>query len=228
MLGTATCGRVVQQSLQMEGLLMKSTSRLIVSIVGAMALVASIFSGVARAADVSEPKLIIERVAGELFGLVKEKGETGLSDEAYYTKVGATLDPVVNFPFIAGSVMGKAAYQKASLTERQEFLAVFKDGMVKSLAKGILNYADSQIVIAGVDQINPTRVVVKQEVSADGTTHKLDYTMVQGKDGQWKLINVVLNGVNLGQSFSSQFKSSYRKHNGDLSKVTANWLADAS
>lgn len=206
---------------------MKSTSRLVVIMLGAVALMASLVAGVARAADQTDPKVIIESVAGELFGLVKEKGEAGLTDDAYYAKVGATLDPVVNFPFIAGSVMGKAVYQKATQEERQAFLSVFKDGMVKSLAKGILNYADSNIVIAGVDKVNATRVVVKQEVSADGTTHKVDYTMVKGKDGQWKLINVVLNGVNLGQSFSSQFKSSYRKHNGDLSKVTANWLADA-
>jgi phospholipid transport system substrate-binding protein len=62
---------------------------------------------------------------------------------------------------------------------------------------------------------------------AEGTSHKLDYTMVQGKSGEWKLINVVLNGVNLGQSFSGQFKAGLKKHGGDIDQVIANWLVDA-
>lgn len=175
----------------------------------------------------AEPKAIVESVAQELFGLVKAKNAAKTPDEEYFKQVEKVLDPVVNFPFIAGSVMGKATYKQASPAQRQEFLKVFKDGMIKSLGKGILGYADSKVVIAGVDTVNPTRVVVKQEVSADGATHKLDYTMVKGKSGEWKLINVVLNGVNLGQSFSSQFKAGLKKHNNNVDKVIATWLEDA-
>jgi phospholipid transport system substrate-binding protein len=51
--------------------------------------------------------------------------------------------------------------------------------------------------------------------------------MRKEKSGDWKLINVVLNGVNLGQSFIGQFKASLKKYNGDIDKVIANWLADA-
>ena len=86
---------------------------------------------------------------------------------------------------------------------------------------------ESKVTIAGVNEVNPTRHIVKQEVAIEGATHKLDYTMRKEKSGEWKLINVVLNGVNLGQSFSGQFKASLKKYNGDIDKVIANWLADA-
>jgi phospholipid transport system substrate-binding protein len=46
------------------------------------------------------------------------------------------------------------------------------------------------------------------------------------KTDQWKLTNVVLNGVNLGTSFQSQFKAAYKKHGNDLDKLIANWLAE--
>jgi phospholipid transport system substrate-binding protein len=123
-------------------------------------------------------------------------------------------------------VMGPA-YKKATPVQRKQFLEAFKSGMVKSLAKGVLGYAESKVVVAGVNEVNPTRVIVKQEVAAEGATHKLDYTMRKAKSGDWKLINVVLNGVNLGQSFSGQFKASLNKYNGNLDQVIANWLADA-
>lgn len=185
------------------------------------------FSTVATAADATQnPQVIVEAVADELFGLVKAKNAAKTTDDVYFQQVEKTLGGVVDFPFIAASVMGKA-YKQATPAQRKQFLTVFKDGMIKSFAKGILGYADSKVMVAGVNEVNPTRVIVKQEVTAEGTTHKLDYTMRKGSSNEWKLINVVLNGVNLGQSFSGQFKSSLTKYNGDIDKVIANWLVDA-
>lgn len=178
-------------------------------------------------AAAQSPQAIVESVAQKLFDLVKAKNAAKTADDAYYKQVEGALDGVVNFPFIAASVMGKDTYAKATPAQREQFQKVFKDGMVKSLAKGVLGYADSKVTIAGVTEANPARVVVKQEVATEGTTHKLDYTMQKAKDGEWKLINVILNGVNLGQSFSGQFKAGLKKYNGDVDKVIANWLVDA-
>ncbi|HSC66329.1 MAG TPA: ABC transporter substrate-binding protein [Cellvibrio sp.] len=181
----------------------------------------------APATTPQSPRAIVETVAQELFDLVKAKNAAKTADDAYYKQVEGVLSGVVNFPLISASVMGKETYAKATEAQRSQFQQVFKDGMVKSLAKGILGYADSKVAIAGVNEVNPERVVVKQEVAAEGTTHKLDYTMQKSKTGEWKLINVVLNGVNLGQSFSGQFKAGLKKYNGDVDKVIANWLVDA-
>lgn len=175
-----------------------------------------------------EPQVIVERVTQELFALVKAKKANNTADEAYYEQVKGTLDPVVNFSFIAAAVMGRQTFDGASAEQRAKFLDVFKNGLVRSYAKGIAGYVDSQIKVAGViaDKKNPKRVTVQQEVTYEGTTHKLDYTMVQGKSNDWKLINVTLNGVNLGVSFQGQFKSYMRKYNNNLDQVIANWLAE--
>ncbi len=187
----------------------------------------SVMAQAPAAAAAQSPQAIVESVAQELFGLVKAKNAAKTADDVYFKQVETALDGVVNFPFIAASVMGKDTYAKATPAQREQFQKVFKDGMVKSLAKGVAGYAESKVTIAGVTEVNPTRVVVKQEVAAEGTTHKLDYTMQKGKEGDWKLINVVLNGVNLGQSFTGQFKAGLKKYNGDIDKVIVNWLADA-
>lgn len=210
---------------------MMSTASLFKSLVGFFLSITLVWSQLASAQEPAkagaEPKAIVEGVAQELFDLVKAKNASKIPDDQYYKNVEKVLDPVVNFPFIAGSVMGKATYKQATPAQREQFLKVFKDGMVKSLAKGILGYADSKVVIVGVDTVKADRAVVKQEVTADGATHKLDYTMVKAKSGDWKLINVVLNGVNLGQSFSSQFKAGLKKYNNDVDQVISTWLVDA-
>lgn len=183
----------------------------------------------ATATATQEPQAIVERVTQELFALVKAKKANNTADEAYYQQVKSTLDSVVNFPFIAAAVMGKQAYGKANSEQREKFLDVFKNGLVKSYAKGIASYVDSETKVVGLlkDKKNPKRVTVQQEVTYEGATHKLDYTMVQGKTGEWKLVNVTLNGVNLGVSFQGQFKSYMRKYNNNLDEVIANWLSES-
>jgi len=192
-----------------------------------MLLSTSVMAQAPAVAATQSPQVIVESVATQLFGLVKTKNAAKTADDVYFKQVEGSLNGVVNFPYIAASVMGKATYAKATPAQREQFQKVFKDGMVKSLGKGVLGYADSKVTIAGVTEVNPARSIVKQEVAIDGAVHKLDYTMRKEKSGEWKLINVVLNGVNLGQSFSGQFKASLKKYNGDIDKVIANWLADA-
>ncbi len=197
-----------------------------------MLLAALLVSAVVNAAPApasDDPQVVVEAVTQELFTLVKAKDAAKGSDEVYFGQVETTLNDVVDFPFIAKHVMGERVFSKASKDQRDQFLVVFRSGLVKSYAKGIAGYANSNVKVVGVvrDKRNPKRAAVHQEVSEAGTTHQLDYTMVQDAAGQWKLINVTLNGVNLGVSFQGQFKAAMRKYKNDLDKVIANWLADA-
>jgi phospholipid transport system substrate-binding protein len=49
--------------------------------------------------------------------------------------------------------------------------------------------------------------------------------MGKASSGEWQLRNIVIEGVNLGEIYRSQFEASARKHNGDLNAVIDNWTA---
>lgn len=193
-----------------------------------ISIIVSLLAAVQVSADKGEPQKIVEGVTQELFSEVKKLSAGEITEEAYKARVNDILERVVNFPFIAANVMGQQAYSKATPEQRNAFATVFRNGLVNSYSKGISGYADSEISVVSVtqDPRNAKRVTVAQEVNDKGTLHKLDYTMLQDKAGDWRVVNVTLNGVNLGMSFSSQFKSSMRKYGNDLDKVIAGWLAD--
>ncbi|MBK8187148.1 MAG: ABC transporter substrate-binding protein [Cellvibrio sp.] len=186
-----------------------------------------LFTAQVQAAD--EPQVVVEKVATELFALANSKNEGKISEDEYFTKTEAVLDKVVAFGYIAKHVMGPDAYKKATPAQQEAFVKVFRTGLVKSYAKGITNYAKSKIEIVGASS-NPKKpgvATVEQKVTDKDAAHKLNYTMqLDKKTDQWKLTNVVLNGVNLGTSFQSQFKAAYKKHGNDLDKLIANWLAE--
>ena len=48
--------------------------------------------------------------------------------------------------------------------------------------------------------------------------------MYLNKQGQWKLINIVINGVNLGLTFRNQFYSLMEKEENNLDVVIERWV----
>lgn len=57
---------------------------------------------------------------------------------------------------------------------------------------------------------------------ARGTVYPLSYTMVR-LDEQWKLRNMVINGINVGKLFRDQFAQSMQSNRNDLDKTIAGW-----
>lgn len=183
-----------------------------------------VFTQAAHAAD-KTPQEIVEQATKDLFAVVKSNNAATKKTDAYYADVTKILDTVVDFPFIAKAVMRKSA-KNATPEQVEKFTTVFKNGLVKTYAKGIANYADSTVkTLPSTAKEDARRVSIDQDVSDKGTTHRLSYTMAQNKAGEWKLINVVLNGVNLGDSFTSQFDQAMIKNNNDINKVIDTWLA---
>lgn len=184
----------------------------------AMMLVAPISSAAEKS-----PQAIVEQATTDMLAIVKKHNAAGKKTDAYYADVQKTLEAVVDFPFIAKAVMRKSA-KTATPEQVEKFTAVFKSGLIKTYAKGIANYADSQIKTLPVSLAPDSRFVnVDQEVSDKGNTHKLSYKL-KLDNGEWKLINVTLNGVNLGESFTSQFDQAMIKNDKDVDKVIATWL----
>jgi phospholipid transport system substrate-binding protein len=195
------------------------------NLTGALLTLALMVVAPLSSAAEKSPQVIVEQATTELFATVKKHNASAKVTDAYYADIQKTLDSVVDFSFIAKAVMRKSA-KTATPEQTEKFTKVFKDGLIKTYAKGIANYADSQVKTIPVTMAADTRrVTVDQEISDKGNTHKLSYTLKLNDAGEWKLINVVLNGVNLGESFTSQFDQAMIKNDKNIDKVIETWLA---
>jgi phospholipid transport system substrate-binding protein len=183
----------------------------------------------------SEPKVAnaheqIQTVTDNLLKVIDEHKETyEKQPEPYYDAVAEVLDPIVDFKYIARVVMGSYGKQ-ATKDQRQRFVEAFRGGLVETYAKGMAGYSDEKIEIVPAKDTDAkkSRVSVLQEITTSDSTHKLAYTMKRSKDGEWRLINVVLDGINLGKTFRSQFTQAAKKHDGDIDAVIDGWLASES
>ncbi len=59
----------------------------------------------------------------------------------------------------------------------------------------------------------------------NGAIYPVEYSLVL-KDDVWKLRNVVINGINIGLQFKSQFGFYMQKHRNDIDSVIEAWRVD--
>ncbi|WP_299941559.1 phospholipid-binding protein MlaC [uncultured Microbulbifer sp.] len=187
------------------------------------ALLVAALSPAANAAQ--NPYVVIEGVSQKLLNVIRSNAPYANSDpQRYYNAVENVLIPIVDFDFIAIGVMGRYAKQ-ATASQRSRFTSTFRRDLVATFARGVANFGDLDVKVVNPGTV-PTRnrVNVLQEVRSKEGITKVSYTLVRNRAGQWKLINVILNGVNLGKTFRSQFAQSMRTH-GDIDKVISSWSA---
>lgn len=178
------------------------------------------------ASAAQNPYTLIEGVSNDLLSVIRSDGKhLGSNPQRYYSAVDRVLAPVVDFDFIARGVMGNYAKQ-ASPEQRARFAKTFRSDLVATFARGVATFGSMDVKV-----INPgsapsgNRVNVLQEVRSNEGLTKVSYTLVRNRSGQWKLINVILNGVNLGKTFRGQFAQAMQANGGDIDKVIASWSA---
>jgi len=182
------------------------------------------------AAHQSEPHQLVQNITDELLSLLKSgKLDPVAQPEETYVHLSKVLDPVIAFDYIAKGVMGRYA-KTVSSEQKTLFTERFKRGLVNTYGKGVSGFTNFQLTVLPPegDISGQRKVSVVQEVRGSGSVNYVSYTMAQNKNNQWKLINVVLNGVNLGKTFRGQFAQEVQKNSGDVNKVIDTWGADKS
>ncbi|MDB6061808.1 MAG: toluene tolerance protein [Verrucomicrobiaceae bacterium] len=190
-----------------------------------------------------DPYKIVQNTTERVLAIVKEgKGYYDKEPDRFNKQVAVVMDEVVDFDGFARGVMGTYAsaqrYQalttepeKAAFRERIErFSGTFKQGLVQTYAKGLLKFNGEKIETLpprkGDDLSTGTVAVMQNIYGASDKPYVVQYSMRRNKAGEWKLQNVIIEGINLGQTYRSQFASAADQNHGDLEKVIATWKVE--
>jgi phospholipid transport system substrate-binding protein len=171
---------------------------------------------------------LVEQASDELLVLIEESRAYVKDDpDRFFTAVEAMLRPVVDFKGFARSVMA-AHYKGANIDQRERFADAFKWSLVRSYALALTEFSDGEIVLIPADRPprSPRRQNVKMEIRlGSGEVYPVVYSMALGKDQVWRMRNIIINGVNIGLTYRSQFASAVQdpRYDGELDAVIDGW-----
>ena len=177
----------------------------------------------------SNPHKFIDARAQEMVAVIRNNQELYSKDpELFKDKINIIFEPMVDFRRVGASVMGRKHYFAATEDQRFRFIEIFKKSLLDNYASTLAQWGDQRIetVLPEIYEYNKTDTV-QQFLHTASNKYPIKYTIRDNGKGAWLIINISVNGVNLGKNFRNAFQASADKFDGDIEKVIINWSSNA-
>ncbi len=167
---------------------------------------------------------VVKGTTDELLGDLKaNKASYQQNPQAFFDALNRILGPVVDSEGISRSIMTVKYSRGASDAQMKRFEENFKTSLMQFYGKALLEYDNQDIRVLPARAESGDRTSVGMEVrDSKGTVYPVSYTMVQ-LGGEWKMRNVIINGINVGKLFRDQFADSMQRNGNDLDKTIDGW-----
>ncbi|AKA84519.1 toluene tolerance protein [Pseudomonas synxantha] len=146
----------------------------------------------------------------------------------FYEALNTIVGPVVDAEGISKSIMTVKYSRKATPAQMQTFQENFKRGLFQFYGNALLEYNNQGIVVDPAKEESGDRAEVGMKVSgSNGAIYPVSYTLTK-INGEWKLRNVVINGINIGKLFRDQFADAMQRNGNDLDKTINGWAGEVA
>jgi len=182
------------------------------------------FTGISVAA--TDAHTVVEQTTNSLLADLKANKDKYRTDPtAFYNAMDSILGAVVDADGISRSVMTVRYSRRATPEQMQRFQENFKRSLMQFYGNALLEYDNQSIrVLPGSVAQGDQRSEVRMEVTDHkGVIYPVSYTMVK-IDNDWRMRNVIINGINLGKLFRDQFAEAMQRNAQDLDRVIDNWV----
>ena len=179
------------------------------------------------------PYNFIDSNAQKMVIVLKENKSLFFEDRKLYEqKIKEIFEPMIDFRRVAATVMGKKYYLASSKEQRAEFVVIFKDSLLDTYAETLAQWENQTITTIfpknmEIQTNNLKNIEVQQTLNTGSSKYPISYKLRKNKDNSWSIVNIIVNGVNLGLTFRNQFQALAIKNNGDIESTLNEWVSDA-
>ena len=133
-------------------------------------------------------------------------------DKRFYNLLNDALD----MDFIGQFVLGRN-WRTASKTQRADFIKVYRDLNIKTWSKRFNEFKGKNFEFKGTSPSSSKgQVFVNTEVPMDQGAPAKVLWRVREKDGNYKIVDIIIEGVSLAQASRSEYTSFIKNNPGGL------------
>ena len=177
----------------------------------------------------SGPHKFIDSQAQEMVSIIINNQKLFAEDpELFKDKISMIFEPMVDFRRVGASVMGKKYYLASSKSQRLEFIQAFKNSLLDTYTSTLAQWGDQRIVTVFPEVYEYKKTEdVQQNLITPSNIYPITYKVRKDQSGDWLIINIIVNGVNLGLTFRNQFQALAKEHNENIDEIIKHWTSDA-
>jgi phospholipid transport system substrate-binding protein len=178
----------------------------------------------------SNPDIFLNDRAQAMVQVIRSNQTLYAADpQQFKSKINTIFEPMVDFRRVGASVMGKKYYLASTKDQRQKFISVFKTSLLDTYSSTLAQWGDQTIETQFSEKVIFKKTEdVNQSLITANNIYPITYKVRNDGMDNWLIINIIVNGVNLGLTFRNQFQALALEHNGNIDEIINNWTSDAN
>ncbi|MGH7894928.1 MAG: MlaC/ttg2D family ABC transporter substrate-binding protein [Candidatus Binatia bacterium] len=159
-------------------------------------------AGTAHGAAGDAPRAVVQRLADQVLVILRDKQ---LSSDAKRSRIETVVYANVDFDTLSQLVLARY-WSRFTPAEQARFTSEFKRHLSVTYGKSVDNYRNEQVDIMSDREEARGDWTVKTKILRGGPDDILVNYRLRQVDGEWRIIDFVVEGVSLVANFRSQFQ----------------------
>ena len=187
-------------------------------------LIAIILSNYLFAEKIPELHEYIDSNAQHFLTVIKEEGSKYDENPEEFKKILKNIwEPMVDTKVVSRLILSSDIYASASESQKKLFEDRTKKLLLDTYVSTLLEFENYDIKTDENIKINRKTLEVTINFSSESDSFETILTVYKNNKGQYRIINIIVNGINLGLIFRSQFQDAYKENNNDLDAAIESW-----
>ena len=143
--------------------------------------------------------------------------------DEFKEKLKNIWEPMVDVGLVSRLILSKA-YGTATKEQILLFQTRTKKLLLDTYITALLEFEDYELETSRNIKENKNKTLeVEINFFSASDSFKAKFTLYKNKQGDLKIINIIIDGINLGLTFRNQFQDNLKNENYDLDKAIETW-----
>ena len=153
----------------------------------------------------ADAKQTVESEVNKVLAALRDPAFKDKPREEKMAKISSIISEVFDYEELSKRTVGRD-WKKMSDAQQKEFIELFSGLLQDVYADRLLAYSDEKIDFGKTTELKKGLVEVESSIlMTNGNTAMLNYRCME-KDGQWKVYDVVIEGISMIKNYRSQFR----------------------
>ena len=168
----------------------------------------------AFAIDDRMPEQIVEDTSVTVLKTINEDNDRLREDPTLINQlINDTVIPIIDLNSMGKLILGKY-WKQASEEQRESFVAEFKDMLIRTYAKSLVEYGHAKVNVLPARNKQEGKYYTVQselEIGSGKAPLQVAYIFRKNKQTEWKVFDLAVDGLSLVKNFRTSFNQEIRE-----------------
>ena len=172
----------------------------------------------------SEIYSFIDDNAQYFLTVIKEEGSNFEDNpDEFKEKLKNIWEPMVDIKVVSRLILSKDIHSNATDEQIVTFEERTKKVLLDKYVTTLIEFGNYNIETIEDIKVTKRRYEVSMKFYSASDSFITKFTVYKDSNGDYKIVNIIIDGINLGLTFRNSFQDTYIQYNKDLDKAIEAW-----